>query len=100
MLGYVQRAQLTNVFVVTQQLSSQSFFGQDDWRASDKLTVNLGLRYDYMAPAARKTTGWPTSTRRRRPGAWSSRKTDRLRDRALVNPDRTTSRRGLAPSTS
>ncbi len=24
------------------------FYGQDDWRATDKLTLTLGLRYDYM----------------------------------------------------
>ena len=27
-----------------------AFFGQDSWRATPKLTVNLGLRYDYSAP--------------------------------------------------
>lgn len=27
-----------------------AFFGQDSWRATPKLTLNLGLRYDYSAP--------------------------------------------------
>src|SRR5262249_10883790 len=27
-----------------------SFFAQDSWRAAPKLTVNLGLRYDYSSP--------------------------------------------------
>ena len=27
-----------------------AFFGQDSWRATPKLTINLGLRYDYSAP--------------------------------------------------
>jgi hypothetical protein len=30
--------------------SHVAFFGQDSWRATPKLTVNLGLRYDYSAP--------------------------------------------------
>lgn len=30
--------------------SHYAFFGQDSWRATPKLTVNLGLRYDYSAP--------------------------------------------------
>ena len=87
MLGYVQRAQLTNVFVVTQQLHSQSFFGQDDWRVSDKLTVNLGLRYDYMTPAVEKDNRManfePAGA-----GALVFAKDGSIEDRALVNPDR------------
>jgi hypothetical protein len=87
MLGYVQRAQLTNVFVVTQQLHSQSFFGQDDWRASDKLTVNLGLRYDYMTPATEKDNRManfdPAGA-----GALVFATDGSIEDRALVNPDR------------
>ena len=51
LLGYAQRAQLTNVFIVNQRLWSTSFFAQDDWKVSDALTVNLGLRYDFMTPA-------------------------------------------------
>jgi hypothetical protein len=26
------------------------FYGQDDWKASSKLTINLGLRYDFEVP--------------------------------------------------
>ena len=30
--------------------SHYAFFGQDSWRATPKVTINLGLRYDYSAP--------------------------------------------------
>ncbi len=50
LLGYAQRARLTNVFVVNQRLWSTSFYVQDDWKTTDNLTVNLGIRYDFMTP--------------------------------------------------
>ena len=51
LLGYpfqVSRAHL--VVDTTLQTWEPSFFVQDDWRASDWLTVNLGLRYDIFTP--------------------------------------------------
>ena len=64
LLGYAQRAQLTNVFVVNQALWSTSFFAQDDWKATDALTVNLGpaLRL-HDAGVSKPTTAWRTSIR-------------------------------------
>jgi hypothetical protein len=51
LLGYVQSAQLTNVYFVDQRLFMASFFAQDDWKLTRKLTLNLGFRYDFSAPA-------------------------------------------------
>ena len=51
LLGYpfqVSRAHL--VVDTTLQTWEPSFFVQDDWRARDWLTVNLGLRYDIFTP--------------------------------------------------
>ena len=100
MLGYVQRAQLTNVFIVTQQLHSHVFFAQDDWRVNDKLTVNLGLRYDYMTPAVEKDNRMANFDPAAAPARWSSPRTARSRTARWSIRIATTSRRALAPSTS
>src|SRR5215467_7662323 len=47
LLGYPQNAQLTNLHVTDARLWMAAFFFQDDWKATRKLTVNYGLRYDY-----------------------------------------------------
>lgn len=47
LLGYPSGAQLSNLAVVDQRLWMVSGFFQDDWKATPKLTLNLGLRYDF-----------------------------------------------------
>jgi hypothetical protein len=47
LLGYPSAAQLSNFTVVDQRLWMYSNFIQDDWKVTPKLTVNLGLRYDF-----------------------------------------------------
>jgi hypothetical protein len=51
LLGYVANFQLSNVYVVQQQHWATMGFAQDDWKVNDRLTVNLGVRYDFMTPA-------------------------------------------------
>ena len=51
LLGYTQTTSLTNVFFVDQRLWMASGFFEDDWKATPKLTLNLGLRYDFATPA-------------------------------------------------
>ena len=85
-LGYAQRAQLTNVFVVEQQLRSYGAYVQDDWKVTDAFTVNLGVRYDYMPPATeannRMANFDPVA------GALVYASDGSLEQRALVNPDK------------
>ncbi len=47
LLGYPSGAQLSNPQVVDSRLKMFSGYVQDDWKASRRLTLNLGLRYDY-----------------------------------------------------
>jgi outer membrane receptor protein involved in Fe transport len=57
LLGYPSGAQLSNPQVVDSRLKMYSGFLQDDWKATPKLTLNLGLRYDYAT--------WPYEGRNR-----------------------------------
>jgi outer membrane receptor protein involved in Fe transport len=87
LLGYPNRAELTNVFVVNQELWSSSFYVQDDWKPSDKLTLNLGLRYDFMPPATEKDNRMANFDPTGR-GQLVYATDGSLADRALVNPDK------------
>lgn len=51
MLGYV-RTSLLNPVATSTRLTNwwQSYFVNDDWRVNSRLTINLGLRYDYFQP--------------------------------------------------
>src|SRR5205085_10654766 len=55
LLGYVSDLQLSNVWVVEQRHQAQMFFVQDDWKVNPRLSVNLGLRYDFMTPPLEAT---------------------------------------------
>ena len=47
----MQSDQLTNVYFVDQRLWMFGAFAEDDWKVTPKLTLNLGLRYDFATPA-------------------------------------------------
>jgi len=55
LLGYPQSAQFTNLAITDARLWMTSFFFQDEWKATPKLSVTYGFRYDYAT--------WPYEAR-------------------------------------
>jgi hypothetical protein len=83
LLGLTQSTQLTNNFIVDQRLWMVSGFVEDDWKATPKLTLNLGLRYDFATPpydAKNRLANFDTAT-----GALVAATSGSLSQRALVN---------------
>lgn len=86
LLGYATSVQLSNFHEVHQRQHAYSFFVQDDYRASDRLTLNLGLRYDFATPqmdAENRLANFDPAT-----GQLYYAKDGSIEDRALVKPDR------------
>ena len=48
--GDPQTAMLSNRFVVNQKWYWFDFFAQDDFKVTQRLTLNLGVRYDFSSP--------------------------------------------------
>lgn len=88
LLGQTQSDQLTNVHFVDQRIWMVSGFAEDDWKLTPKLTVNLGLRYDYSTPALEGGNSManfnPAGT-----GSLNFAKSGSLQERALVEPNNT-----------
>src|SRR4029078_4168173 len=49
-LGLRAQYALSSVLVAHLRRNMQFAYLQDDWRASSRLTLNLGLRYEYSTP--------------------------------------------------
>jgi outer membrane receptor protein involved in Fe transport len=90
LIGYANRAELTNVFVVDQRLWSTAFYVQDDWRPNDSFTVTLGLRYDFMTPATEAENQLANfdPTANNGAGGLIFATDGSLADRALIRPDK------------
>lgn len=54
LLGLADGGNITNIHNVDYVRPVYSFYAQDDFRATSKLTLNLGLRYDYFTPIMEK----------------------------------------------
>jgi hypothetical protein len=88
LVGATEYDQLTNVFFIDQRLWMASGFVEDDWKVTPKLTLNLGLRYDFAAPPVegqnRMANFNPAGS-----GSLTFAKSGSLGDRSLVNPNTT-----------
>jgi len=50
LFGNTSQYSLANYFVVHLRQTMQSVYAQDDWKVTPKLTLNLGLRWEYGSP--------------------------------------------------
>lgn len=86
LLGYVQSAQLSNVYFVDQRLHMLGFFAEDAFKITPKLTLNLGLRYDFATPpleAKNHISNFDPAGS----GALVQAKSGSIQDRATIKPD-------------
>ncbi|MBK5256288.1 MAG: TonB-dependent receptor [Vicinamibacteria bacterium] len=87
LLGYVADFQLSNVFVAEQRHWASMFYVQDDWKVNSKLSLNLGLRYDFITPAL-EARDLQTNFDPAGGGSLVFAKGGSLADRGLVKPDK------------
>jgi hypothetical protein len=87
LLGYVADLQLSNVWVVEQRHRAQMYFIQDDWKVNPRLSLNLGLRYDFITPALEANNA-QTNFNPAASGTLTFAKDGSLEDRGLVKADR------------
>jgi Carboxypeptidase regulatory-like domain/TonB dependent receptor/TonB-dependent Receptor Plug Domain len=86
LLGYVQAAQLTNVFDVDQRIRMYGLYAQDNWKVTRKLTLNLGLRWDF-APYALEGQNRQANFEPAGLGSMIQATSGSLASRALINPN-------------
>ena len=86
MLGLRAQYALSSVLVANLRRNMHFAYAQDDWRASRRLTLNLGLRYEYSTPY------WETdnvlSNFDPATNSMVIAKEGSLYDRTLIQPDR------------
>uniref|UniRef100_E6QM70 Putative TonB-dependent receptor n=1 Tax=mine drainage metagenome TaxID=410659 RepID=E6QM70_9ZZZZ len=88
LIGATEYTQLTNVFFVDQRMWMASGFVEDDWKVTPRLTLNLGLRYDFNTPAY-EARNQMANFNPAGSGSLVFAKSGSLYDKALVHPNTT-----------
>ena len=86
MLGLRSSYQLNNEIVLNYRQRMHFFYVQDDFKVSRKLTLNIGMRYEYATPQwedKNRLANFDPANR-----TLIQAKDGSIYDRALVNPDR------------
>ena len=86
MLGLRSQYALSSLLVANLRQHMHFTYLQDDFRASERLTLNLGLRYEYATPHWERDnllTNWDPVSRQ-----MIQAKAGSLKDRTTINPDR------------
>ena len=86
MLGLRSQYALSSVLVADLRRNMHFAYLQDDWRATSKLTLNLGLRYEYSTPYWEENnvlSNFDPAT-----NTMLQAKDGSISERALVDPDR------------
>jgi hypothetical protein len=86
MLGLRAQYALSSVLVANLRRNMHFAYVQDDWRATSRLTLNLGVRYEYSTPYWERDnilSNFDPAT-----NSMILAKDGSIYDRALINPDR------------
>lgn len=86
MFGLRSTYALSNILVAKLQQDMHFGYVQDDWRVNDRLTLNLGLRYEFATPWVEENnvlSNWDPATR-----SMVIAKDGSLKDRSTIDPDR------------